>query len=203
MKKQLVIITLFLWILFSVSSVWASDGPVGMLSSISDQMIASLKAHQTTLKSNPGYVFSLARRLVVPHADLDEMARRVLPPSTWNAASPQQRVQFQREFTTLLIRTYASALAEYKDETVRFMPVRNDSGNTVTVDSEIIRTEGPTIAVSYRLVRKDSGWKLYDMIVEGVSMLESFRSQFSDKLNQENIAQLIVDLREHNAGHGG
>jgi phospholipid transport system substrate-binding protein len=181
----------------------ASGGdPIQMLQSVADQMIASLKKNQTTLRENPSLVYSLATRIIVPHADLDEMSRRVLPPQTWNSATPGQRQQFKREFTTLLVRTYASALAEYKDQTVKFFPVRGgyQGRSSVQVSSQIVRTNGPSISVVYSLVSTGGGWRLYDMTVEGVSMLESFRSQFSDQLSKGDIASLIAVLRSHNTG---
>jgi phospholipid transport system substrate-binding protein len=190
---------------FSTASAAESGGPVGLLQSIADRMIAALKANKATLKTNAGLVYSLANRIVVPHADLNEMSKRVLPPKTWNQATPSQRAQFQRQFTIILERTYASALAEYNDETVHFYPVRGGyQGKTdVKVDSQIVRNDGPSISVSYRLKYRGGQWWLYDMTVEGISMLESFRSQFADKLNQEDMASLIRDLAAHNASHGG
>lgn len=181
----------------------ASD-PVKLLESIADQMIAQLKSHKATLKSNPSLVYSLANRLVVPHADLDEMSRRVLPAKTWSDATPQQKSQFKKEFTMTLERTYGSALADYEDQTIKFFPVRGGSEgkSTVKVDSQINRSDGPSISVSYNLIRVGSQWKLYDMVVEGVSMLQSFRSQFSDKLDHQDMASLIKDLSDHNSSGG-
>ncbi len=182
----------------------ASD-PVRLLQSIADEMMSALRAQGTTLKSNPSRVYSLANQIVVPHADLDEMSRRVLPARTWSSATPAQRAQFKREFTITLQRTYASALAEYTDQTIKFYPVRGGSAgkNTVKVDSQIIRSDGPSISVSYDLVRAGSQWKLYDMVVEGISMLQSFRSQFADKLDHEDMANLIKDLANHNSSNDG
>ncbi len=180
----------------------AAGDPVQMLQSVADQMIASLKKNKTTLRENPSLVYSLATRIIVPHADLDEMSKRVLPPQTWNSATQGQRQQFKREFTTLLVRTYASALAEYKDQTVKFFPVRGgyQGRSTVQVNSQIVRNDGPSISVMYSLVSTGGGWRLYDMTVEGVSMLESFRSQFSDQLSKGDMASLIAVLRNHNTG---
>ena len=189
------------------ANTFAADmgGPVGMLQSLADQMISSLQAHKATLKSNPTLVYSLANKIVVPHADLNEMSKRVLPPRTWNSASPSERSQFQREFTTLLVRTYASALEDYKDEKVRFFPVRGGYAgrSDVKVDSQIVRSSGPSISMSYRLVSTGSGWKLYDMTVEGVSILESFRSQFADQLSQGSMADLLRTLAQHNSDNSG
>ncbi|MEO8401273.1 MAG: ABC transporter substrate-binding protein [Gammaproteobacteria bacterium] len=187
-------------------SAQANDGdPVSMLQSVANQLIASLKSNRTSLKENPSLVYSLANRIVVPHADLGEMSKRVLPPQTWNSATPAQRAKFQRQFTTLLVRTYASALAEYRDQTVKFYPVRGgyQGKSSVRVDSQIIRSDGPSISVSYRLLSNGSTWRLYDMTVEGVSMLESFRSQFADQLARGNMAELIRVLDQHNSTNSG
>ncbi|MHB1947920.1 MAG: MlaC/ttg2D family ABC transporter substrate-binding protein [Gammaproteobacteria bacterium] len=183
----------------------AAQDPVAMLNSVANQMIDNLKSHQMSLKSNPGQVYSLANRLVVPHADLDYMSKRVLPPQIWTQATSAQRTDFKREFTTLLVRTYASALADYSDQTVKFYPVRGGVAgkSSVHVSSEIVRSDGPSIPVSYSLIAAGSQWKLYDMTVEGVSMLESFRSQFADKLSQGNMSDLISALKQHNQQNSG
>ncbi|MDR3490759.1 MAG: ABC transporter substrate-binding protein [Gammaproteobacteria bacterium] len=180
----------------------AASDPVNMLNSIADQLISKLKANKATLKTNRSYVYSLANQIVVPHAAVDEMAKRVLPPQTWNHATASERSQFSSQFTTLLVHTYASALADYNDQTIHFYPVRGgyDGKNTVQVNSNIERTDGPEISVNYKLVLRGSQWKLYDMSVEGVSMLESFRSQFADSLAKGDMQSLIRDLRAHNSG---
>jgi phospholipid transport system substrate-binding protein len=189
-------------LVFSAHTYAASD-PVVMLQSIADQMIHGLEANKASLKGNPGYVYSLARQVVVPHANLDEMSKRVLPPKIWNQATSTQRSQFEKEFTTLLVRTYGSALADYTDQTIRIFPVRGGIGNktSIKVDSQIIRSNGPAIPISYRVLLNGSQWQVYDMTVEGVSLLESFRSQFADKLMQGNIDSLIKELAAHNAGN--
>jgi phospholipid transport system substrate-binding protein len=181
---------------------YAGGDPVAELNSIADQLINKLKANKANLHDDPQLVYSLAQRIVVPHADIAEMAKRVLPPQTWNNATAGQRSTFEKEFGTLLVHTYASALANYNDQTIHFFPVRGGYAgkNTVQVDSKIERSDGPSISVTYRMVMRGSEWKLYDMSVEGVSMLESFRSQFSDLLSQGNMSELITRLSSHNSG---
>ena len=115
----------------------------------------------------------------------------------WNSATPSQRAAFQKQFTTLLIRTYASALTSFKDQTVKFYPVRG-GGQTVQVSSDIISPNNSPIHVTYRLIHESGGWRLYDMSVEGVSLIESFRSQFADILSHGNIDQLISKMSGHN-----
>lgn len=205
---QVVVVTIvFLLGISFTANLWADsadNAPTALLKSLAAQMIAGLKENQATLKTHPQLVYTLAERIVVPHADLDEMSKRVLPAATWMGATRAERAHFQSVFAKTLIRTYASALAEYKDETVQFYPLRGGiQGSTVQVDSQIIRTDGPSIAVSYRLIQRGGKWRLYDMIVEGVSMLESFRSQFADKLSRENMSALSNDIAAHNAESSG
>jgi phospholipid transport system substrate-binding protein len=200
MNKYLVacFIFMFSWMM-SVSLYAAPTGdPVGLLQHIANNMIAGLKANKATLKTKPGIVYKLAYQYVVPYADLPEMSKRVLPPQIWNQATPAQRSRFQKQFTTLLIRTYASALTSYQDQTIKFYPVRGAQGSTVQVSSDIISPSSQPIHVTYRLLRSGSGWRLYDMSVEGVSLIESFRSQFSDILSHGNMETLLQRMSGHN-----
>lgn len=176
-----------------------SGDPSSLLQYIANNMIAGLKANKANLKTKPGTVYSLAYKYVVPYANLNEMSKRVLPPRIWNSATPAQRAQFQKLFTTTVIRTYASALSNYEDQTIKFFPVRGGaSGNTVEVSSQIMSSRSSPISVTYRLVRVGGGWKLYDMSVEGVSMLSSFRAQFADILGSGDMNTLLSRLSDHN-----
>lgn len=198
-------IALFLGVIFvslgTCLAAYAQSDPVMVLQHIANNMIAGLKTNKATLKSKPQIVYNLAYQYVVPFADLTEMSKRVLPPNIWNNATPMQRKQFQHEFTTTLIRTYASALTSYQDQTIQFYPVRGGaSGRSVEVSSEIIGSGNEPIHVIYRMVQSGGGWRLYDMSVEGVSMLDSFRSQFADILAQGSMNQLLGRLSGHNRG---
>lgn len=204
MRRNKLFLTFFImvfgWLALITSNVQAASGgdPVGMLQGIADNMIAGLKQNKATLKTKPGIVYNLAYRYVVPFADLDLMSQRVIPPQVWNSASPAQRAQFKKEFTRTLIRTYASALTSYEDQTIRFFPVRGGQGNTVEVKSVISGSQGDPISVTYRLVRSGGGWKLLDMSVEGVDMLDSFRSQFADILSAGSMDELLRRMTSHN-----
>ena len=166
---------------------------------IANNMINGLRANKATLKTKPSIVYNLAYKYVVPYASLNEMSKRVLPPRIWNSATDAQRKAFQKSFTTTVIRTYASALTNYQDQTIKFYPVRGGAGQTVEVRSQILSSQREPINVTYRLVRSGGGWKLYDMSVEGVSMLGSFRAQFADILSQGNMNTLLSRLSGHNS----
>ena len=185
----------FSW-LMAVTSYAQSD-PVAMLQNVANEMIDGLRANKATLKTKPEIVYNLAYRYVVPHADMALMVKRVLSPTIWNSATPAQRKQFQKEFTNTLIRTYSSALTSYQDQTVRFFPVRG-GGDVVEVKSEIESSTTQPIEVSYSLVRAGGVWRLVDLSVEGVSMLESFRAQYADILSQGNMSTLLQRMSSHN-----
>lgn len=182
-------------------TAWA-DSPLGMLQSTSQRMLAELKANKPQLRNNPAIINRIVRTVVVPHVDLPAMSRTVLGREAWSTATPAQRQQFMREFTTMVIRTYSSSLSAYSDQTVQFFPLRGGEGggSQVEVESRIIQSDGPSISVSYRLIRDGGNWKIYDFSVEGVSMLESFRSQFAAQLERGNLEQLLQTMRRHNSG---
>jgi phospholipid transport system substrate-binding protein len=152
------------------------------------------------LKSNPKVVYGIVHRVLLPHVDIATMSRAVLGPA-WNSATPAQQHEFAQEFTRLLIHTYSSAFASYKDEEVKFYPIRGDIAgrHSVQANSQIIRKNGPPITVSYRLVQRGGNWKVADFSVDGISIIQSFRSQFSQELNQGGIDGLIQRLSQHNA----
>lgn len=207
MKKTLSLFLLFMslfWIYTPLARANDND-PIDMLQSIANRMVDSLKANKATLKSNPGKSYSLAYQIIVPHADIQEMSKRVLPSQVWNNATANQRTKFENEFTKLLVRTYASALSDYENQTIKFLPLRggHQGKSNISVSSQITRSDGSPLMVSYSLISQSSGWKVYDMTVEGISLLESFRSQFADKLSQGSMDTLIVELEKHNASRMG
>lgn len=180
---------------------FAAPSPLPMLQSTSDQALAALKQNEAALKNNPRVVYRIITSILVPHFDLQGMARSVVTRDAWVNATPAQRAQFTDEFKQLLIRTYSSALSSYQNEGVEFLPIRGGiSGTRTQVNSQIIRQGGPSIPVNYRLALLGQQWKIYDFSVDGVSMLESYRSQFLDILSQGgNLDSLIEKLKQHNA----
>ncbi len=202
MKKIALFCLGFFACLMSVA-VWAEPqpAPVVMLQNTSDQLIAALKQNKASLKKNPDVVYQIVDKILVPHVDLMGMSRSVLGRDAWTTATPDQKQRFAAQFKDLLIHTYASALSNYNNQTVQFLPIRGGLSSTqarLQVNSQILQQGGPAISVSYRLIKENNDWKVYDFSVDGISMLESFRSQFAAELNQGNLDGLINRLAEHN-----
>lgn len=179
---------------------WAISSPVDLLQSTSNQLISALQRNQATLKTKPQIVYGIVNQILLPHVDVMSMSSKALGREAWLRATPMQRQAFAQQFVTLLIRTYSSALAQYTNERVNFLPLRGDynSESRVQVNSVIVRETGPSINLSYRLMRVDGQWMLYDFSVGGVSIIESFRSQFAQELQNNGIDGLINKLAQHN-----
>lgn len=183
----------------SITAIAASD-PVAMLQQTSNQMIASLKQNKATMKTNPKLAESLARQIILPHVDTSAMSQLALGRNAWQKASASQRQAFVSQFTTMMIRTYSSALAAYSNQSVVFSPVRGGTDNLtrVQVNSQIIQPGGPSIPVTYRLISRGNGWKVYDMSVDGISLVQSFRTQFANQINQSGMDGLLATMAKHN-----
>jgi phospholipid transport system substrate-binding protein len=186
--------------LLMCTMAWAISSPVELLQNTSNQLISALQRNQATLKTKPQIVYSIVNQILLPHVDVMSMSSKALGREAWLRATPTQRQAFAQQFVTLLIRTYSSALAQYTNERVSFLPLRGDYNNQsrAQVNSVIVRESGPSINLSYRLMRVDGQWMLYDFSVDGVSIIESFRSQFVKELQHSGIDGLITKLAEHN-----
>lgn len=191
-------------LLFLSHLLWAQTSPIPMLQGTADNILAVLDVNQKALKENKGIIYQAVKKYLLPNVDTVGMSRSVLGRNAWLRASKTQRKAFVQQFTQLVVRTYASPLAEYKKETVRFLPVRGGYNKRfVTVNSVIIRESGAKIPLSYSLVDKKGRWKIYDINVEGVSLLQSYRTQFSEQLQRVSMDKLIQQMKAHNAKNAG
>lgn len=185
-----------------------APSPIPMLQNLSTQMIQALQKNKASMLKNPDIVYGIVRQILLPEADLEAMARSALGRDAWLSATIAQQQGFIHAFTNLIIHTYAAGMSSYTDQTVTFDPIRGGMQpgvNRTEVNSHIIRTDGPPIPVSYRLIYKfdqKSGqwnWLVYDFSVEGISMIQSFRSQFAADLSSGmSIDQLTQKLMAHN-----
>lgn len=198
MKKQ--IIAFFALIFFTTFVYAAVSSPVPMLETAANQLIAQLQKHKNELKSNPKLIYGFVRTIVLPHIAEQQMARSVVSKTTWAKATASQQQQFISQFRDLVIRTYASAFANYTNETVKFRPVRPAQlqQNYVTVSSIVNRPGAPSIPVSYNMIYSGSNWLVSDFSVDGVSMVNSFRSQFASLEAGKGLPGLIAILQKHN-----
>lgn len=186
-------------ILFAAGSLlWAQPSPVPMLENSATNIVSTLKEHKPELKQNHKVIYQAVQRYLLPNVDVNGMSRSVLGRQAWSKASAAEKEEFKQVFTELVIRTYANPLAEYTDEQVKFLPYRSQvDARFARVNSVIIRSNGQNIPLSYSLVSINNQWKIYDLSVEGVSLLQSFRSQFGQALQGSSMHELIAEMRKN------
>ena len=186
-----------------VSSVFAApiDSAVPMLETAANQIITALKANQAHLKSDHKIIAQLVTRYLLPHVDVVGMSRSVLGRNQWGKATNAEKQAFTEVFTQLVVRTYSSPLAQYSGETVVFAKHQDTApdGHFARVNSVIHRPNGQVIPLTYALVMQQGQWKVYDLTIEGVSLLQSFRNQFSSALQNSSMQALINAMQTRNA----
>lgn len=176
--------------------------PETLVRQTSERMLTVLKQQHDVIKSEPARLYGLVDDIVLPHFDFERMARWVLG-KNWRQATPEQQQRFVVEFRNLLVRTYGTALLEYNDEEVRFLPLRMSAGaEEVTVRTEIQQPGGLPIPINYSMYRRADGWKVYDVVIDGISLVSNYRTDFSAQIRSGGIDALIVRIAERNAQGG-
>ncbi len=180
-------------------SVFAMESPDALVKRTADDVIAVIKSDVDIQAGDQQKIFALAEEKILPNFNFDRVSRLVLG-KNWTRATAAQKSAFQNEFRTLLLRTYATALSKYKDQKIEFKPFRMQEGaKTVLVKTQILQSGGQPIAVNYRLAREAEAWKVYDIVIESVSLVTNYRGQFSQEIRQNGLDSLIEKLVKKNA----
>lgn len=198
--KKLIKNAIFIILLFFCSFASASTSPLISLQDIANKMISELQQHQSQLKNNPQLINQIVNQQLIPHIDVDRMAGSVIGRHYWQTATLAQRKLFIREFEKMVVSTYSMALSFYDKDQIKFRPLQSRVANQkeVNVESVILRRNGQRIPISYNLVNNGRQWKVYDFSIEGISLVQSYRSQFSGILAQGGLAALLKRLVANN-----
>lgn len=185
---------------FSMASM-AIESPDELVKRTADDVLAVVKTDKDIQAGNQEKIFALAEEKILPNFNFEKVSRLVLG-KNWTKATPDQKTAFQNEFKTLLLRTYATALSKYKNQTIEYKPLRMENGaTTATVKTLILQPGGQPIAVDYSLEKK-SDWKVFDIVIEGVSLVTNYRSQFAQEIRQNGLDSLIKKLADKNKAAG-
>ena len=194
MKKLLLGLSL---LCLSVTS-YAIESPDELVKRTAEDVLTSVKSDADIQAGDQAKIFALAEEKILPNFNFDKVSRLVLG-KNWTKATPEQKTAFQNEFKTLLIRTYATALSKYKNQTIEYKPLRMAEGAaTASVKTAILQPGGQPIAVDYSLEKKVDAWKVYDIVIEGVSLVTNYRSQFAQEIRQNGLDSLIKKLGDKN-----
>lgn len=164
---------------------------------VSTETLDLVKADKSLRNGDPSKIMQLVDGKLMPHVNFRRMTALATGPA-WRKATPEQQKRLQDEFKTLLVRTYSGALGEVKDQTLSFKPFRARPEDTEVVVRSEVRGRGEPIQLDYRLEKTPEGWKIYDLNVLGVWLVETYRTQFAQEINAKGIDGLIASLAQRN-----
>ena len=166
---------------------------------VTSSIIEELESGRESLEDDPEGAYELAARLVLPHFDFERMARRVLG-KRWKSATPEQQKRFVSAFRTLLLRTYALVLNEYRGQRLTYLdPVPRKKDDEIVIPVQIELTGSQTVRVAYAMQGTGSDWKVFDIAVDGVSLVTNYRSSFRSEVARHGIDGLIARLEAKNS----
>ena len=181
---------------------WAAQAPQELVQQTAEQMLSKLRSERQTIDQHPGRIYDLVNEIVLPHFDFERMSSWVLG-KYWRKATPAQREQFEQQFRTLLVRTYAKSLSSYRDNKISYLPMRPSSQqDEVTVRTEVDQPGGFPIPIDYSLYLKGDEWKVYDVTIDGVSLVTNYRTTFANQIRRDGLDKLIASLADRNQQDG-
>jgi phospholipid transport system substrate-binding protein len=182
---------------FVAGSAQAQTAPDALVKQVSNEVIDSIKADKAIQAGDVNKLQALVDAKVMPHVNFQRMTSAAVG-RFWRSATPEQQKRLQEEFKTLLVRTYAGALTQVKDQTVALKPMRSQpTDNEVVVRTEV-RGGGEPIQLDYRLEKAPDSWKIYDVNVAGVWLVEQYRNSFAQEIGANGVDSLIGKLAEKN-----
>ncbi|VAW59861.1 Phospholipid ABC transporter shuttle protein MlaC [hydrothermal vent metagenome] len=197
MKK----LVLFLLLMHSTLSFAAAVGPDELIKQTSEKVLSALEENKEKYKDHPEEIFKLVNDIILPHLDFRAMSKLALG-KNWRKANKDQQGRFVEAFKTMLIRTYSKSLTEYAGQEIQFLPYRPpaEGKRTTKVKTVIDQGTGPDIPIIYSLRIKDDIWKVYDIKIDGISLVTNYRNSFASDIRKVGIDGLIEQLQAKSAG---
>ena len=184
---------------FAASGALANEeAPDAMIRKVTDDVLNIVRQDKDIRSGNTKKAIELVEAKVLPNFNFQRMTALAMG-RDWNKANAEQKKRLTDEFKTLLVRTYSNALTGYKDQTIRYKPAKLQSGDTeVMVRTEIVQPGNKPIALDYSLEKQSEGWKVYDVVVAGVSLVTNYRDTFNQEVRANGVDGLIDMLAKKN-----
>ncbi len=190
---------LALWLGLVVFGAFAQDdSPDALIRQVTEEVLSIVRQDKDIQNGNTRKAIELVEAKVLPHFNFQRMTALAMG-RDWNKANPEQKTRLSEEFKTLLVRTYSNALTGYRDQKIRYKPTRMQGDATdVVVKTEIHQSGGKPIQLDYSLEKQAEGWKVYDVIVAGVSLVTNYRDTFNQEVRANGVDGLIQMLVDKN-----
>lgn len=201
MNKVIQFLLSFTLLAFAAGA-YAEIAPDALVRSTAEEVLEIVKKDKDIQAGDQKKIFALAEEKILPNFNFDRVSQLVLGKS-WTKATKEQQEAFQKEFRSLMLRTYATALSKYRNQTIEYKPLRaQPADKEVTVKTLILQPGGQPVAVDYTLEKSGESWKVFDIVIEGVSLVTNYRGQFSTEVRQSGLDGLIQKLVEKNKQAG-
>lgn len=174
-----------------------SEGPDALVQQVSNEVIEMVKSDEAIRGGDTKKLMALVDSKVLPHVNFQRMTASAVG-RYWRQATPEQQGRLQAEFKTLLVRTYSGALSQVKDQTIQLKPLRMRPEDTEVVVKTEVKGKGEPIQLDYRLEKQPEGWKIYDVNVLGIWLVENYRNSFAQEISSKGIDGLIGKLSDLN-----
>lgn len=191
-------LSVVLWLAAAAQAQQAATAPDALVRDVTNDVLETIRADKTFQTGDVVRVQKLVDEKILPHVDFQKMTQLAVGRG-WRNATPEQRAALTREFRNLLVRTYSGAFAQVRDHQVQMRPFRAQPTDTdVLVRTSIVPSRGEPIQLDYRLEKQAAGWKIYDVNVLGVWLVENYKTQFAGEISAGGIDGLIKSLTERN-----
>lgn len=180
----------------------ADEAPDALIKRISAEVLDNIKADRDVQAGDMSKVISLVDSKIMPNVNFTRMTASAVG-RTWRQATPEQQKRLQDEFKILLVRTYSGALSQVKEQSVNIKPLRSAPTDTEIVVRTEVLGRGDPVQLDYRMEKTPGGWKIYDLNVLGVWLVETYRTQFSQEINAKGVDGLIASLAQRNKSNSG
>jgi phospholipid transport system substrate-binding protein len=196
-------LAILLFSLFLPASVLAQElGPEDLVKKITADVMGAIKSDKDLAAGDRQKAIRLAEEKILPHVDFEE-ATRLAVGRGWPNATPEQKKKLIAEFRNMLVRTYSNAIGTYQGQEMKVLPSRVKPGeDEATVRNQFLRPGGKPVLVDYSMRKTGQGWKVYDIVVEGVSLVLTYRSEFDAVVKQDGVDGLIKRLAQKNTPAG-
>ena len=192
--------SLMMFLAFSVSVAFAQGAlpPDALIKKVTEDILSTVRADKDIQSGDTRKAIELVRAKAVPYFNFKRMTALAMG-RDWRQASAEQKAKLTAEFEQLLIRTYSNALTGYKDQTIRYKPFKAREGETdVVVKTEVLQPGGQPIQLDYALEKDSDGWKVFDVVVAGVSLVTNYRDTFNQEVRTNGVDGLIKMLADKN-----
>ncbi len=194
----IVLLLMCLW----AQPLMAAKDPQAVVKETTDKILGKIQQHRQELDRSPEKIYPLVEDMVLPQFNFSRMSQLVLG-RHWEKATAKQKEQFTQEFRELLVRTYAVALLNYSGQGIEYLPMHNQPGDTKVVVKTVVKGGGtPPLPIDYKLYSNSGEWRVYDLVIDNLSLLSNYRTNYGSKIRRYGLDGLLKQLREHNEQNG-